>query len=104
MCDAGLGVRVATGAERCASIAVLQVWNCGIHLAAIIYSGQARADSVQKAFSVAKIEHPEVMDEHGKQKVGGLMDPKMGSMSTSSIHARLTMKERVLNNSHRSQL
>jgi hypothetical protein len=34
----------------------------------------------QKAFSVAKIEHPEVMDENGKQKVGGLMDPKMGSM------------------------
>jgi hypothetical protein len=28
---------------------------------------------------VAKIEHPEVMDENGKQKVGGLMDPKMGS-------------------------
>ena len=35
----------------------------------------------QKSFSVAKIEHAEVMDEHGKQKVGGLMDPKMGSMS-----------------------
>ena len=33
----------------------------------------------QKAFSVAKIEHPEVLDENGKQKVGGLMDPKMGS-------------------------
>jgi hypothetical protein len=40
----------------------------------------AGADTAQKAFSVAKIEHPEVMDEHGKQKVGGLMDPKMGSM------------------------
>jgi hypothetical protein len=39
------------------------------------------ADAVQKAFSVAKIEHPEVMDENGRQKVGGLMDPKMGSMS-----------------------
>ena len=36
---------------------------------------------LQKAFSVAKIEHPEVMDENGRQKVGGLMDPKMGSMS-----------------------
>lgn len=34
---------------------------------------------MQKSFSVAKIEHPEVMDETGKQKVGGLMDPKMGS-------------------------
>ncbi|KAK4688584.1 DNA-directed RNA polymerase II subunit RPB1, partial [Tremellales sp. Uapishka_1] len=34
-----------------------------------------------KAFSVAKIEHPEVMDESGqKQKVGGLMDPKMGTI------------------------
>jgi len=33
-----------------------------------------------KAFSVAKIEHPEVMDENGKQKVGGLMDPKMGTI------------------------
>jgi DNA-directed RNA polymerase II subunit RPB1 len=32
-----------------------------------------------KAYSVAKIEHPEVMDENGRQKVGGLMDPKMGS-------------------------
>jgi DNA-directed RNA polymerase beta' subunit len=39
------------------------------------------ADAAQKAFSVAKIEHPEVMDENGRQKVGGLMDPKMGSMS-----------------------
>lgn len=36
----------------------------------------------QKAYSVAKIEHPEVMDENGKQKVGGLMDPKMGSEYT----------------------
>lgn len=36
---------------------------------------------MQKAFAVAKIEHPEVMDETGqRQKVGGLMDPKMGSM------------------------
>ncbi|EKD04138.1 DNA-directed RNA polymerase ii largest subunit [Trichosporon asahii var. asahii CBS 8904] len=26
------------------------------------------------------IEHPEVMDENGKQKVGGLMDPKMGTI------------------------
>ncbi|ORY35600.1 putative DNA-directed RNA polymerase II largest subunit [Naematelia encephala] len=33
-----------------------------------------------KAFSVAKIEHPEVMDESGRQKVGGLMDPKMGTI------------------------
>ncbi|BEI98573.1 hypothetical protein CcaverHIS631_0308720 [Cutaneotrichosporon cavernicola] len=33
-----------------------------------------------KAYSVAKIEHPEVMDENGRQKVGGLMDPKMGTI------------------------
>ncbi|TYJ52234.1 hypothetical protein B9479_007165 [Cryptococcus floricola] len=33
-----------------------------------------------KAFSVAKIEYTEVMDENGKQKVGGLMDPKMGTI------------------------
>jgi hypothetical protein len=38
---------------------------------------------LQKAFSVAKIEHAEVMDETGKQKIGGLMDPKMGSMFCS---------------------
>ena len=38
--------------------------------------------TVQKAYSVAKIEHPEVMDENGKQKVGGLMDPRMGSEYT----------------------
>ncbi|KAL7422808.1 DNA-directed RNA polymerase II core subunit rpo21 [Cryptotrichosporon argae] len=33
-----------------------------------------------KAYSVAKIEHPEVMDEDGRQKVGGLMDPRMGTI------------------------
>ncbi|WVO23015.1 DNA-directed RNA polymerase II subunit RPB1 [Cryptococcus decagattii] len=33
-----------------------------------------------KAFSVAKIESTEVLDENGKQKVGGLMDPKMGTI------------------------
>ncbi|WVO13428.1 hypothetical protein L204_101043 [Cryptococcus depauperatus] len=33
-----------------------------------------------KAFSVAKIEFTEVMDENGRQKVGGLMDPKMGTI------------------------
>ncbi|KAH6917740.1 RNA polymerase II largest subunit, partial [Coprinopsis sp. MPI-PUGE-AT-0042] len=34
-----------------------------------------------KAISVAKIEHPEVMDESThKQKIGGLMDPKMGTI------------------------
>jgi len=38
--------------------------------------------TVQKAYSVAKIEHPEVMDENGKQIVGGLMDPRMGSEYT----------------------
>jgi len=32
-----------------------------------------------KAYSVAKIEFPEVMDESGKLKRGGLMDPRMGS-------------------------
>lgn len=41
------------------------------------------ANTLQKAYSVAKIEHPEVMDENGKQKVGGLMDPRMGSEYTS---------------------
>ncbi|KAJ7724988.1 DNA-directed RNA polymerase II, subunit 1 [Mycena maculata] len=34
-----------------------------------------------KAYSVAKIEHPEVMDEAThKPKVGGLMDPRMGTI------------------------
>ncbi|KAJ7293955.1 DNA-directed RNA polymerase II, subunit 1, partial [Mycena rebaudengoi] len=34
-----------------------------------------------KAYSVAKIEHPEVMDETThKPKVGGLMDPRMGTI------------------------
>lgn len=34
-----------------------------------------------KAYSVAKIEHPEVMDEAThKQKIGGLMDPRMGTI------------------------
>ncbi|KAK8854811.1 hypothetical protein IAR55_003550 [Kwoniella newhampshirensis] len=33
-----------------------------------------------KAFSVAKIEYMEVMDDNGRQKVGGLMDPKMGTI------------------------
>jgi hypothetical protein len=44
------------------------------------------ADTLQKAYSVAKIEHPEVMDENGKQKVGGLMDPRMGSEYTQSVN------------------
>src|SRR6202040_4034326 len=35
----------------------------------------------QKAYSVAKIEHPEVMDEAThKPKMGGLMDPRMGTI------------------------
>ena len=35
----------------------------------------------QKAYSVAKIEHPEVMDETThKPKVGGLMDPRLGTI------------------------
>ena len=35
----------------------------------------------QKAYSVAKIEHPEVMDEGThKPKMGGLMDPRMGTI------------------------
>ena len=35
----------------------------------------------QKAYSVAKIEFPEVLDEAThKQKVGGLMDPRMGTI------------------------
>jgi len=34
-----------------------------------------------KAYSVAKIEHPEVMDEAThKPKLGGLMDPRMGTI------------------------
>ena len=35
--------------------------------------------SRQKAYSVAKIEFPEVNDENGKPRKGGLMDPLMGS-------------------------
>lgn len=36
---------------------------------------------MQKAYSVAKIEFPEVMDESGlRQKRGGLMDPRMGTI------------------------
>jgi DNA-directed RNA polymerase II subunit RPB1 len=35
----------------------------------------------QKAYSVAKIEFPEVNDENGKPRKGGLMDPMMGSES-----------------------
>lgn len=35
----------------------------------------------QKAYSVAKIEYPEVMDETGmRPKQGGLMDPRMGTI------------------------
>lgn len=35
----------------------------------------------QKAYSVAKIEHPEVMDESThRPKIGGLMDPRMGTI------------------------
>lgn len=34
-----------------------------------------------KAYSVAKIEHPEVMDENThRPKMGGLMDPRMGTI------------------------
>lgn len=37
--------------------------------------------SHQKAYSVAKIEHPEVLDETTrKPKIGGLMDPRMGTI------------------------
>ena len=37
--------------------------------------------SAQKAYSVAKIEHPEVMDETThKPRMGGLMDPRMGTI------------------------
>lgn len=40
-----------------------------------------RAPISQKAYSVAKIEHPEVMDETThKPKLGGLMDPRMGTI------------------------
>ena len=40
----------------------------------------SRFDS-QKAISVTKIEHPEVMDEaNHKPKMGGLMDPRMGTI------------------------
>jgi DNA-directed RNA polymerase II subunit RPB1 len=36
---------------------------------------------LQKAYSVAKIEHPEVMDETThKPKAGGLMDPRLGTI------------------------
>ena len=35
----------------------------------------------QKAYSVAKIEYPEVMDETThKPKIGGLMDPRLGTI------------------------
>ena len=35
----------------------------------------------QKAYSVAKVEHPEVMDESThRPKIGGLMDPRMGTI------------------------
>lgn len=34
----------------------------------------------QKAYSVAKIEFPEVLDEQQKQKEGGLADPRMGTI------------------------
>jgi len=34
-----------------------------------------------KAYSVAKVEHPEVMDETThRPKIGGLMDPRMGTI------------------------
>jgi len=36
---------------------------------------------LQKAYSVVKVEHPEVMDETGhRPKLGGLMDPRMGTI------------------------
>lgn len=36
---------------------------------------------LQKAYSVAKVEHPEVLDEATrKPKMGGLMDPRMGTI------------------------
>ena len=43
--------------------------------------GRVSDDQQQKAYSVAKIEHPEVMDETThKPKLGGLMDPRMGTI------------------------
>ena len=43
--------------------------------------GRVSDDQQQKAYSVAKIEHPEVMDETThKPKIGGLMDPHMGTI------------------------
>ena len=40
-----------------------------------------RANTSQKAYSVAKVEHPEVMDETThRPKIGGLMDPRMGTI------------------------
>ncbi|KAE9397235.1 hypothetical protein BT96DRAFT_995957 [Gymnopus androsaceus JB14] len=39
-----------------------------------------------KAYSVAKIEHPEVMDESThKPKMGGLMDPRLGTIDREEI-------------------
>lgn len=44
-------------------------------------SDSANLCCTQKAYSVAKIEHPEVMDEAThKPKLGGLMDPRMGTI------------------------
>ena len=38
-------------------------------------------NTTQKAYSVAKVEHPEVMDETThRPKIGGLMDPRMGTI------------------------
>lgn len=34
----------------------------------------------QKAYSVAKVEFPEVLDDQQKQKEGGLADPRMGTI------------------------
>ncbi|KAJ1938328.1 DNA-directed RNA polymerase II core subunit rpo21, partial [Linderina pennispora] len=33
-----------------------------------------------KSMAVAKIEHPELRDEDGKPKIGGLLDPRMGTI------------------------
>lgn len=45
----------------------------------VFFSSRIRFD-MQKAYSVAKIEHPEVIDEAThKLKVGGLNDPRMGT-------------------------
>jgi DNA-directed RNA polymerase II subunit RPB1 len=41
--------------------------------------------TIQKAYSVAKIEFPEVNDENGKPRKGGLMDPMMGSESQEEV-------------------